>query len=287
MASPFLRLLPLAVCAALLPQSPVWAASTTPQEQDHVNREAAEHLAHQRAALVNEAMIAEEDMLVAIMSLAHQDKDTAYKALQDASGKLDVVLARDPHLKQVPMNVHIATQDLNADPKSVRESLNEARKALAADDVQKAKALLHPLASEIRITTQYLPLDSYPAAIRKASQEIQAGHTQSAAQLLSDALHLVVTKETIIPLPPMKAETDVEEAQALLDSDPKKNAAQASAHLKQADEQLKLGKLLGYGDYRDIRKEMDSVQKKLDAGQGSSGLLGHLKELLHEAHDKL
>ncbi len=256
-------------------------------ERDHVNQEAAAVLLRERRALVREAMVANEDMLLAIVSLEQADKDTAYKALADASGKLDVVLARDPHLRRVPVSVHATTRDLDSGPKSVSKALAEAKEQLSKGNVQTAKSLLRPLSSEIRITTESLPMDTYPAAIKQATQEIQAGKGGDAAQLLANTLTSIVTTEKVIPLPPLKAEADVQTAEGLIQADPTKNRAAALDLLNQARRQLEVGKLLGYGEYQDVKQELAAVQHKLDGGTADSGVFARLKHLLHEARNKL
>ncbi|MDE2344413.1 MAG: YfdX family protein [Betaproteobacteria bacterium] len=275
---------------ALLQGQAVLAAGNAPaatHESSHVHQEAAAALLAERAHLVSEAMTANEDILLAIASLAHNDTHSAYNALSDASGKLDMVLARDPHLKRVPISTRLTTTDLNATPAAVKSDLSKARQALSDHRVQEAKRLLRPLASEMRITTQYVPLDSYPAQIHSAIKEIQGGQSQVAAQRLADTLGTVVTEEKVIPLPPLKAESDVMDAEALAKADPVKNKAKALALLDQAKQQLEMGKLLGYGSYEDIHKEMDAVKTKITGGSWNERLFDHLKSLLHEARAKL
>ena len=256
-------------------------------ERSHVHQEAAAALLAERAHLVREALTANEDLLMAMASLAHHDTRSAYNALSDASGKLDVVLARDPHLKRVPISVRLTTTDLDATPAQVKEDVSKARQALSDSHLQEARHLLHPLTSEMRITMEYVPLDSYPAQIRSAIKEIQAGQSQAASQRLADTLGLVATEEKIIPLPPLKAEADVQEAEALAKADPARNKAQALALLDQAKQQLEMGRLLGYGTYDDIHKELDSVKTKLNGGTWDEKLFGRLKSLLHAARARL
>ncbi len=263
------------------------ADSTSATERNSVNQQAAESLVRERRALVREAMSANEDMLVAIVALEQTDKDLAYRALADASGKLDVVLARDPHLKQVPISVESKTIDLEAGPKSVDKVLADAKSQLSKGNVQEAKRLLKPLTSEIRITTESLPMDTYPAAIKQATAQIQNGQADQAAQLLANTLTTIVTTERIVPLPPLKAEADVQQAEALVKADAAKNRAQALELLHQARRQLEVGKLLGYGEYKDIKQEMSVVQQRLGGGATDSGVFARLKQLLHEARGKL
>lgn len=263
------------------------AVAGSPQERDNVNQEAAAALVKERQALVREAMTANEDMLLAIVGLEHGDQDIAYKALADASGKLDVVLARDPAMKRVPISVRATTRDLESGPKSVGKALTDAKEQLSKGNVQAAKSLLQPLTSEIRITTESLPMDTYPAAIKQATQQIQAGKGDDAARLLANTLTSIVTTERVIPLPPLKAEADVQEAEALIKADPVKNRPQALDLVNQARRQLEVGKLLGYGEYKDVKQELAAVQDKLNGGSSDSGLFARLKKLLHEARSKL
>lgn len=263
------------------------AAPTSPTERNSVNQQAAESLVRERRALVREAMSANEDMLLAIVALEQANKDVAYRALADASGKLDVVLARDPHLKQVPISVESKTLDLESGPKSVDKALADAKSQLSKGNVQEAKRLLKPLTSEIRITTESLPMDTYPAAIKRATAQIQSGQADQAAQLLANTLATIVTTEKVVPLPPLKAEADVQQAEALVKADAAKNRAQALELLHQARRQLEVGELLGYGEYKDIKQEMSAVQHRLDGGATDSGVFARLKQLLHEARSKL
>ena len=286
---PLPKLFVPAALALALAQGHAVAADTAPAapEAGHVHQEAAARLLEARKQLVSEAMTANEDILLAIASLAHNDTHDAYRMLADASGKLDLVLARDPHMKQVPISARLSTTDLSAKPADVKKAVSDARKALSDHRVQDAKKLLHPLESEMHITVQYIPLDAYPAQIKSASQEIQAGKAEAAAQRLADTLSTVVTEEKIIPLPPLKAEADVQQAEALFKADPAKNKAKALALLDQATEQLEMGKLLGYGSYEDIHKELAAVKTKVTGGSWHEKLFDRLKSLLHEAKAKL
>lgn len=257
------------------------------QEKGHINQETTQALLKQREALVKEAAVANDDMLQAIVSLEKGDKDAAYKALSDASGKLDVALARDPHLRQMPISVRVSSTDLESKPGDIVSVLKQARSQLSEGHVQAAKALLRPLTSEIRVTTEYLPMDTYPGQIKLASREIQEGHSREAAQRLADTLGTIGTDEKIIPLPPLKAEAAIEDAQALIQKDKTGNRDQALALLAQARQQLEVGRLLGYGDYKDINDEMDAVKSRITGGSWDTKAFDRLKALLQEAKSKI
>ncbi|NDU91304.1 MAG: YfdX family protein [Ferrovum sp.] len=257
------------------------------QEQGHVSEESVKALLKQREALVKEAVVANEEMLQAIASLEKGDKEAAYKLLADASGKLDVALARDPHLKQMPISVRVSTTDLASKPSEIKHVLSQAKSQLSDGQVQAAKKLLRPLTSEIRVTTESLPMETYPGQIKLASKEIQEGKSSEAAQRLADTLGSIATEEKVIPLPPLKAEMDVEEAEVLIQQDKTKNRDQVLGLLNQAKQQLEVGKLLGYGNYKDIGNEMEAVKSKITGGSWDTKMFDRLKNLLHEAKSKI
>lgn len=252
---------------------------------------AATELFKRRKALLVEAMTAHEEMLKAIVSLQKKDKDAAYKSLTDAAGKLDVVLVRDPNLKLALINVRSNTIDLEVTPEVVKDIVSRAKTQLSEGHIQQARALLGPMVSEIRISTDSLPMDTYPPAIKLASKEINDGKLMEAEQRLLDTLNTIVTVEEIIPLPPMKAELEVLEAERLLKmNEPKnelKNRKEAVDLLNQAKLNLKVGKLLGYDDYNDINDEITSAQAKINAGTKDTSVFSRLKEFFHKMRNKL
>lgn len=279
----------LSLILAGLLQGPALAESVAPasSEAGKAHQEGAQALVKERQHLAREAVEAQEAMLTAVYQLANHDKEGAYKSLTTASGKLDVLLARDPHLSMLPVDVRASTTDLKADPKTVKETLSQARAKLSAGKIQEVRTMLEPLSSEIRISTDYMPMDTYPKAIKEATRDTQAGNTDAAAQLLADTLSTLVTRVKVIPLPPLKAETDVMEAESLFQADPVKNKQAALNLLTQASQQLEVGNLLGYGDFKTVKQEMDSVKHKVQGGSADNGLFGRLKSLLKEARSKI
>ncbi len=234
-----------------------------------------------------EAITAHEEMLKAIVSLQKKDKDAAYKSLTDAAGKLVVVLARDPSLKLAVINVRSYIRDLEVTPEVVKDIVSRAKTQLSEGHIQQARTLLDPMVSEIRISTDSLPMETYPPAIKLASKEINDGKLKEAEQLLLDTLDTIVTTEVIIPLPPVQAEMAVLEAERLIKIDALKNRKQAVVLLKQAQQHLKVGKLLGYGDYKELNDEMTSTQSKINAGSPDTSLFSRLKEFFHKMRNKL
>lgn len=250
-------------------------------------KDAATELAKRNSALVKEAVMANSEILQTIGYLEKGRKDEAYKTLADASGKLDVVLARDPHLKFAPIDVRSNTLEIMMKPDEVKRAVKEARTELDDGHIQKARSILDPLASEIRFSTDYLPMETYPAAIKTAVTKIQSGDLKGAEHDLYNVLSTIVTAEEVIPIPPIVAEADVHEAEQLIDKDKVKNKDQAVALLEKADQQLEMSSLLGYGEYKNVKKEIVSVESRIKSNSPGTNLFGKLKHLLGEIRSKV
>jgi hypothetical protein len=259
------------------------AAAPTPAaaaKEEHVKSTASQEIGKRRQLLIKEAISANDEILHAIFSLEKKDTKEAFKMLEKADGQLSVLLARDPKLKLAPIDVRASTYDLENSPDTIQKIVKDAKLALDNGQIQSTRALLLPLTSEMRIYTDYLPLEIYPDAIKRASKAIQEAKPNTAEAILADALGSVVTTEDVIPLPPLKAEGDVLEAERLYNKDKVKNRNKVSSLLISADMHLANAKDLGYGEYQVIRDEITSIKSQLDAGKPD--LFGRIKILFHE-----
>ncbi len=99
----------------------------------------------------------------------------ALAALELASGKLELVLARDAKLALAPVDVRVITHDIHANVESVKKAVKLSRELLGDGEVQKARPIVANLASEIVIQTDNLPMATYPAAIKSAARLIDSG----------------------------------------------------------------------------------------------------------------
>lgn len=270
-------------------QSSVRKMTPTPaasSKQDHVKEAASNELYKRRKALVKEAVAANDEMVRAVMALNQKDTKKAFKLLEQADGQLNVVLARDPHLTLAPIGVRASLNDLEGTSGQVHKEVEKAKKELDKGDVQDARAALLPIASEMRIATDYIPLEVYPDSIKKASQEIQAGKLDDAKLTLAAAMSSIVTIEDVIPLPPIKAEGDVLHAEGLIKMDKAKYKDAAEDLLKSADDQLAFATALGYGPYKEIRDQIKSVKSDIASGTVKPNAFDRLKHLLHELTHK-
>lgn len=280
-------------------QSSQKVAATTAKNHSNAEKSSAtengKELVKRNSQLVKEAVAANKDILTAIEQLQKHKKDDAYKTLADAAGKLDIVLARDPHLLLAPIDVRSHTITLAMKPDEIKHAVKLAKTELDAGHIQTVRNILKPLSSEIRFSTDYLPMGSYPAAIRAAAAKVQKGDLKGAEGDLYGVLSTIVTTEEAIPLPPIIAKADVYEAEHIVkeskDKDKAKNKTQnqdlAMTLLQKADKQLELSSLLGYGNFKDVKKEIASVESRIKNNSSDTHLFGKLKHLLEEVRNKV
>ena len=249
--------------------------------KEEVIKKAGSHEINQRRHSLNkEAILARDEILHALFCLDKKETKEAFKMLEKADGRLSVLLARDPKLKFEAIDVRARIYDLEDSSDTIQKLLKEAKFALDIGQVQKARDILSPLTSEMRISTDYLPMEIYPDAIKRASTAIQESKPEVAETILADALASIVTDEDIIPLPPMKAEGDVFDAEELYTKDKVKNKGKILSLLNSADVHLANAKALGYGEYQDIRDEITSIKTKLDMAKPD--LFERIKSLFHK-----
>jgi uncharacterized protein YqeY len=249
-------------------------------KDERVKKAGSHEISQRRQSLSKEAILARDEILHALFYLDKKDTKEAFKMLEKADGRLNVLLARDPKLKFAAIDVRARIYDLENSSDTIQKMLKEARVALDNGQVQMARDILSPLSSEMRISTDYLPMEIYPDAIKRASTAIQESKPEVAETILADALGSIVTDENVIPLPPMKAEGDVLEAEELYTKDKVKNKDKVLSLLDSADVHLANARALGYGEYQDIRDEIASIKAKMDIAKPD--LFERIKNLFHK-----
>ena len=177
-------------------------AKVEKQVQDNTRSEAGK----QRESIVEEAVTALEQTNNAIKALVKKDKKAALEALALVTGKLELVLAREPELANAPIDVRVEQFDLYASVDTVKATVKEAADLLDDSEVQQARALLSGLSSEIDIIVTALPLKAYTEGIKDVAKLIDQEKYDEASRGLYDLLSTMVITRNIIPLPILRAE---------------------------------------------------------------------------------
>ncbi len=224
----------------------------------------------------------------ALKALENKKKDEALKALAEVTGKLDIIVARDPKLAMTPVDTEVVIYDVLSDLDTITAIIKEAKAHLNNGEIQKARPLIANLASETQFRTINIPLATYPSAIKAIVPLIDAGKIDEAKAGLQTALStLVITTDEVTPLPKVRADHLLKKAQELTEKKDrgKEENEELSKHLQAAREQLQLAELLGYGkkdDYTAMYEQISEIEKESAGGKSGTGWFDKLKQQLDQ-----
>jgi hypothetical protein len=277
--------LTLSIAPAVFAQAPAAApqGQANRSVQPQVEKRAAQATEEKQRALMAEAQSAIAETEKALQSLDGKRTRQALDALAVATGKLELILARNPKLALAPARTEVVTHELLANADTVKDAVKTARRMLGDGEVQGARHLLAGLASEIEFRTLNIPLQTYPAAIKAITPLIDAGRLDEARVALQTLLNTLVVTSEVVPLPKLRAEEHIKAAQALAEK--KSRSAEENARLSQnlaaAREQLQIGELLGYGEQKDLRPmyaQLDDIEKKSAGGKSGVGWFDKIRQ---------
>ena len=270
-----------------LPTNPQSRSSTAEGVQSQVESKQAEKATQLRKKLLAEAALAIDDTKKALAFLDKKNSKEALAALERVTGKLELIISREPGLALAPIDMNVAVQDLLADPDTVKVILKEARDLLGDGEVQKARPLLANLSSEMVFSTINIPLATYPQAIKAVARLIDENKLNEAKTALEAALSTLIVTDVIIPLPVVRAELLLKEAEKLAEksSRSEKDNESLSNQLSEARKQVRLAEVLGYGqkkNYKPIYEQIDQIEKKSRGGKSARGWFDNIKKKVSE-----
>ena len=270
-----------------LPKKPEAQPQANQSVQPKVDKKTADAAAEKRKFLLSDAQSAIAETRKALQALEDKKEREAVDALAVATGKLELVLARNPQLALAPVETEVVTLDILSNRDTVKAVIKEAKENLSDGEIQKARLLLTNLASEVQLRTTNIPLATYPAAIKAITPLIDAGKTDEAKAKLQATLNTLVINTEAIPLPKLRAESLLKEAQTLAEKKDrsKEENDKLAKHLDAAREQLQMAELLGYGkkkDYQPMYEQLDEINKKSAEGKSGMGWFDKLKKQLSD-----
>jgi hypothetical protein len=235
-----------------------------------------------RKTLMADATSAIQETQAALKTLDEGKTNQAIAALERATGKLDLILARDPKLELAPAGVSVTTYDVQGGLDAVKQVRKEAQDLIDAGQLQEARRLLKNLASETVISVSNIPLATYPDAIKRAVKLIDENKSDDARRVLQAALNTQVVIDTIIPLPVVKAEESLKTAESLAQKKDrtKEDNDRLKASLDHANDQLQFAQALGYGTKNDFDKmyqQLADIRGKTADNQSGTGWFAKIK----------
>jgi tetratricopeptide (TPR) repeat protein len=273
--------------ATLLLSSNIYAKTSKEVSKETIKQAKKDAKTHQ-VALVQEAV---KSLLLTQKVLADLDKKdtkTAIKDLEDAIGKLEVILASKKAPKLLPVDSSVTAIEYVGDLKKVKSDIALVKTLLADGKVQDARKLLNTLQSQINILTVSIPLVSYPDALKLSAKYLHDNKVDEARAVLETALSTLVEERVVLPIPILKAEGLIKAASLIAKSD--KN--QALKHLDQAKVELEIAKTLGYVSKSDTTYKMlddaisdieKEIKGKNKAEKMFEALISKIKEFKEKA----
>jgi hypothetical protein len=263
----------MAVCADSVP------AKADPQTQKETE--------DKRKALMADATSAIQETQAALKTLDEGKTSQAIAALERATGKLDLILARDPKLELAPAGVSVTTYDVQGGLDAVKQVRKEAEELIEAGRLQEARRLIKNLASETVISVSNIPLATYPDAIKRAVKLIDEKKPDDAKRVLQAALNTQVVIDTVIPLPVVKAEEFLKTAEDLAQKKDrtKDDNDRLKTSFDRANEQLQFAQALGYGTKKDFDKmyqQLAEIRDKAADNQSGTGWFAKIKASISE-----
>ena len=230
--------------------------------------------------LDKDAIAAIEQTVQAIDSIAAGKTADALKSIEEATGKVNIVLARNPELALIPVSVEALIIDTAPrDIDDIAKLADAVDAAIILDDFPTARALLGALRSELCVRTYNLPLGIYPTALQEAARLLDKDSEAAGITLLA-ALNALVTVDQVTPLPLLIAQEAVNQAQTLAQKD--KNAAQKV--LETAEFELNRAMALGYtgqdSEYTALKDDISNLKKQLKGSEDTTSAFSKLKARL-------
>ena len=274
--------------------APVQAAAPQSQAQPDVNtqkkeaeQQARPEIEKQRQQaqqdaeknLDKEAIAAIEETNKAVSAIAANKPDEARAAIERATGKINILVARNPATALIPVGVQVEVIDAAPqDSKAILQLAQDASKAVEAKDYPAARVLLYGLTSEIRVRTYNLPLATYPLALTEAARLLDQQKTQDANTVLLTALNTLAIIDRVTPLPLVLARAAIDQAR----EQSQKDKAAAQTLLETAKKQLERSKELGYAgrdpEYTALNSDISNLEKQLKGSEDATSVFAELED---------
>ena len=248
-------------------------------------KQSVQNTVDRRKEIVSEAVSALRETQDALKALDDGKNKDALAGLERATGKLEIVLARDTKAALVPIDVKVVTSDIYASLDAIKNAREQAERLLREGRVQQARAILMHLGSETVISTTNLPMATYPGALKKAAKLIDDNKTNEAKEVLQVALNTLVITDVVIPIPVVNAQLALKSADELAKTKnrtPDQNK-QLSFLVSMADSDITFAEALGYGtkaDFDSFHKQIAEIRQKTSNGKSGIGFFDQIKSYI-------
>jgi hypothetical protein len=256
-------------------------AQVQAQSQNEVARQRDEAEQQARQRIDPEAAEAVEETRRALQLIADGNADEALRAIERATGRIDVLTARNPQAALLPVRVKVKVIDtapLQVD--AIRDLAAHVEAAVLVSDFPLARVLLGSLISEIRIRTFHLPLATYPVALREAAKLLDQHRNDEAAAWLQAALNTLVAIDRVIPLPLVLARLAINTADSMRTQDREMSLALLDVARIELDRAMELGYMGKDQEYKQLNRAIRDLEKQLRNNENTTTAFAQLKDRL-------
>jgi hypothetical protein len=244
------------------------------KERKQAEEEARKNLDQEAAAAVAETQ-------KAIDAIAANKPDQALAAIERATGKINILLARNPATALIPVSLQVEIIDAAPrDSKAISELAKNAEKAVEDKNYPAARVLLYALTSEIHVRTYDLPLATYPGALQDAARLLDQNKPEDAKTVLLTALNTLMAVDRVTPLPLVLAREAIEQAKTKSQSD----KAMAQTLVQTAKKEIERAKELGYAgrdpEYTALNSDITNLEKQLKSNEDATSVFARLENKL-------
>ena len=237
--------------------------------------------------VVKEAVESIKSVTNVLVALNKKDTNKAKKELENAIGKIEVVLSNPKAPALIPVDSKVVVQEFVGTAYDAQNAVITTVAMLDNKRVQDARHILSALVDEIDVSTTNLPLATYPAALKQAAKYLQSGKTEEAKKVLLATLNTFVTVTDVTPIGILEAQTLIDAASKIAKTDKKL----ALSHLEQAKAELKKDEALGYTSssdttYKVLNDAISNVEKEIKGKNKAEKLFEDLKAKLKEFKEK-
>lgn len=264
-----------------LGKAPVTARTLSVQAQAGIEKQRAEAREEADKILDREAIAVIEETQRAIDAIAANTTSEALAALERASGKIDILLARNPSTTLIPVSHEVVVFDTAPQDIQTIDEIGEAVDAvIASEDYPAARELLYGLMSELRVRTYNLPLATYPAALAEAARLLDQKKSDEARIVLMMALGTLLAIDQVTPLPLLVAREAINQAEAQRDKDKEIALALLDTARYELDRAMALGYSAQEPEYKTMKDGMSNIQKQLKKNEDTSSFFSKLQDRL-------
>jgi hypothetical protein len=249
------------------------------QARPEIDKQRQEAQQQAEKTLDKEAIEAIQETNRAVKAISENKTDEALAAIERATGKINVLLARNPANALIPVSLQVEVIDAAPrDSKAILELAQDASRAVDARDFPAARVLLYGLTSEIRVRTYNLPLASYPIALTEAARLLDQKKTQEANAVLLTAINTLAAIDRVTPLPLILARAAIDQAR----EQSQKDKAMAQTLLGTAKKELQRSRDLGYAgrdpEYAALNNDISNLEKQVKGNEDSTSVFAKLED---------